>query len=58
MSALLRHLCTRIDHFYGRHPLLAMLAAILVCFVCEIAIGCIGGNVVPPVIIHIGGFST
>lgn len=53
MSTLLRRLCTRLDTFYERHPLLAILAAILVCFACMVAIG----NVVPPVITHIGGFS-
>lgn len=58
MNSLLRRLCTRIDLFYGRHPLLAMFAAILVCFVCEVAISVIGGNAMPPVINHIGGFST
>ncbi len=55
MSTLLRRLCTRLDTFYERHPLLAILAAILVCFACMVAIG--NGNIVPPVITHIGGFT-
>lgn len=39
MSALLRRLCTRLDTFYKRHPLLSILAAIVVCFACEVALG-------------------
>lgn len=57
MNALLRRLCTRIDLFYERHPLLAMLVAILICVACEIAISFIGGDAMPPVISHVGGFS-
>ncbi|MGG1947074.1 hypothetical protein AB1286_20035 [Trinickia sp. NRRL B-1857] len=58
MSALLRRLCTRLDLFYAKHPLLAFLIAIAVCFACEIAISHLGDNVMPPVITHIGGFSS
>lgn len=57
MKTLLRRLCTRIDLFYAKHPLLAFLIAIVVCFACEIAIGHLGDNAMPPVITHIGGFS-
>jgi hypothetical protein len=58
MSALLRRLCTRIDHFYERRPVLAFAIAVAICIACEIAISFLGGDVVPPVINHIGGFST
>lgn len=57
MSALLRRLCPRLDTFYERHPLLAILAAIFICFACEIAIASVGGKAMPPVITHIGGFA-
>ncbi|CAB3644325.1 hypothetical protein [Trinickia soli] len=57
MNALLRRLCARLDFLYERHPLLAMLIAILICFACEIAISFIGGDAMPPAITHIGGFS-
>ena len=57
MNTLLRRFCTRIDLFYERHPLLAMLVAIFICFACEIVISQLGGDAMPPVISHVGGFS-
>lgn len=57
VSALLRRLCTRLDLFYDRHPVIAFLIAIVVCFACEIAIACLGDNAMPPVITHIGSFA-
>lgn len=57
MNVILRRLCTRIDQFYERHPLLAMLLAIFICFACEIVISQVGGDAMPSVISHIGGFS-
>lgn len=57
MSALLRRFCTRIDDFHDRRPVLAILIAIAVAIACEIAIGSIGGDAMPPVINHVGGFS-
>jgi len=38
MSTLFRRLCTRLDTFYERHPLLAILASTVVCFACEVAL--------------------
>jgi hypothetical protein len=57
MSTLLRRFCTRIDDFHERRPVIAILIAIAVAIACEIAIGSISGEVMPPVITHIGGFS-
>ena len=60
MSPLLRRLCTRIDAFHERHPILSYAIAILVCFACEVAISHLnqlGGDLVPSVINHVGGFS-
>lgn len=57
MSALLRRLCTRLDDFHDRRPVLAILIAIAVAIACEIAISYLGGDAMPPVINHIGGFS-
>jgi len=56
MSIFLRRLCARLDHFYDRHPVIALGFAVLICFACVIGIESIGA--VSPVINHIGGFST
>jgi hypothetical protein len=57
MSTLLRRFCTCIDDFHERRPVIAILIAIAVAIACEIAISFIGGDVMPPVITRIGGFS-
>lgn len=60
MSALLRRLCTRLDDFHKRRPVLAILIASAVAIVCAIAISHLnqlGGDAMPPVINHVGGFS-
>jgi hypothetical protein len=55
MTALLRRLCTSLDAFYDRHPVLALGFAVLICFACVIGIESIGA--VSPGINHIGGFA-
>jgi hypothetical protein len=53
-------MCTRIDDFHERHPVLAYSIAIAICFACEIAINHFsqsGGDAMPSVINHVGGFS-